>query len=131
MEYLEQKFNVSYDLKKGCLIRSVGSGTLQNGISYSANVKITARNIFETFNSKTNFNDTKENVLIVKISCDNDYDAGTLALALKEYFKIHDSLKLTGSLPTLQNNEYNVNCDISYSDLMKIIDPKSKTTKAV
>lgn len=130
MDYLKQEFSLSYEFKKGCIVRSVAGGTLQNGVSYSSSVKITARNVFEVFNQKTNFNDTKEIALTMKFNCDNDYDAGSLALALKEYFKTHDVLRVTGSLANLQNNEYVTTCDINYDDLLKLIDPKNKA-KAV
>lgn len=127
MEIIKEEFKVNYEVFNSCLVRSSGSGVIQQtGLKYNASVRLSCRNVFETFNEKTNFNDTKETNLTFKIPCNSDSDAGMLAMSFKNYFKTNKSLIVTGSLPTFQNNEYSVNIDMSYDELMKILNSKNK-----
>lgn len=126
MEIVKQEFKINYEVSNQCLVRSQRSGVLQNGVKYNASVKLTARNVYESFNESTNFTDTKDVNLTFKINCTSDVECGSLALKIKEYFKSNQVLKLTGSIPTLQNNEYISTVDISYDDLMKYLVSNTK-----
>lgn len=127
MEIIKEEFKVNYEILQGCLIRSSNSGVIQQtGLRYNASVRLSCRNVYEVFNEKTNFTDTKETNLTFKIPCVSDSDAGILAMSFKNYFKTNKSLIVTGSLPSYQNNEYSVNIDMSYDELMKILNSKNK-----
>lgn len=127
MEYIQNGFNIKYEIKPSSTLRTTGAGVLQNGSAYSSSLKIFSRNSFEVFNEKTNFYDTKEICIAFKIICNSDSETLIIANKFREYFKKNLSISLDGSVANFHNNEYQVNILNSYDDILKILDgSKSK-----
>lgn len=122
MEIVKQEYDVSYSLSFGS-VRSSSSGNFQ-GNDYSPSVRITATNLYEVPNAKTNVTDDVEQKVIFKIICPDNATAGLVASAVKEKFKKGEVWHFHGGFP---NDQRVINVTEDYKYFLydaKPIDPK-------
>lgn len=107
---IQEGFTVNYQLGRGFTVKSVGAGAYE-GRTYTASLKIGARNIFERLNIKTNVNDEIVEDISFKIPCNSDEEAGDLLDTFRAIRSSGEIVTLEGNLPN-QNNEVLVLNDI-------------------
>lgn len=131
MTYTQQNFKVTYELEN-VRIATTAAGQLQNGTAYSPSVKILCQNLYQTENSKTGFDDIKNQDLVIKISCFSDSQAGMLANKIQEYYLKAKKLVFIGGI--MKNDvvtlEQNADYYLDYfTNLLRELNNKTSTSK--
>lgn len=100
---VQEGFVVKYELSKNFTVKSVGAGSYE-GRNYSASLKLSARNIFERLNAKTNVFDEIVEDISFKIPAETDEQAGDLLDIFRAVRSNGEVITLEGNLPN-QNGE--------------------------
>lgn len=97
-QVISQGFRTMYEILEVGTIKPGGSGTMNNGNSYSASVKFRSRNVVERMDKRVGLQEVETSIEF-KIPCESEDQAALVSEAIRKLRNAKSPFYISGDLP--------------------------------